>query len=155
MGQEYVRIPTVTPTLPVFSRFWKNLPWMERLFFSLPPPPLLTLPVERSQPIENNKVRNLTLMKEMRKRKHCPSAHLCRVERKGRLRSRRQRVETDFVSLCCLHVRLSGSVLVRMPAYVYVCVCVLGGRARVHSCVSDRRAAAAAVEDDCATARFV
>lgn len=43
----------------------------------------LTLPMERSQPIENNKVPNLTLMKGMRKRKHGPSAHLCSVERKG------------------------------------------------------------------------
>lgn len=47
----------------------------------------LTLPMERSQPIENNKVRNLTLMKEMRKRKRRSLGTSVHGGKKGRMRS--------------------------------------------------------------------
>lgn len=90
-GQECVRIPAVTPALPVLSRFWRNLGWrgcFSFFFFVFSP----TLPAERSQPIENNKVRNLTLMKEMRERKQGPWAHLCEggKGRKGRMKNGKQ-----------------------------------------------------------------
>lgn len=74
------------PNTPSFeSALKENVSWMERLvflffFFSFF---FWKLPMERSQPIENNEVRNPTLMKEMRKRKHgsfATSVH-CRKKR--------------------------------------------------------------------------
>ena len=86
------------PSTPCFE-FWENLSWMERLFFSY-----LTLPMERSQPIENNKVRNLTLMKEMRERKTRSlgtSVHGGKKERKDEERGR-QRLKKQTVLCVCL-----------------------------------------------------
>ena len=114
-GQECVRIPAVTPALPVLSRLWRNLGWrgcFSFLFFVFSP----MLPAERSQPIENNKVRNLTLMKEMRERKQGPWAHLCEggKGRKGRMRNGKQTL------VCVVWASLRKCV---RRSFVCVCVC--------------------------------
>lgn len=106
--------------LPVLSQCGKNLSWMERLIvfcfaFFILNVFLLTLPTERRNPTENNKVCNMTLMKEMRKRKHGPSAHLCRVERKeGRGKGGRVNTQCECVCVCvvgatCMHAFMNVS----------------------------------------------
>lgn len=119
--------------LPVLSQCGENLSWMERLIvfccaFVILNVFLLTLPTERRNPTENNKVCNMTLMKEMRKRKHGPSAHLCRVERKEG-REKGGRVNTLCVcvyALSCVCLSLARSV----------CVCVCGG-GYLHACLHE------------------
>lgn len=89
------------------------------LFFS----PLKLHMEKKSEPGENNKVQNLTLVKEMREKKHTRSAapHLCIVE---------QRMDdewrTDSVRVNCLHMCACASVQVCVRRDVRVCVCVLG-----------------------------
>lgn len=112
------------PNTPSFESVQKeNVSWTDRFFVFFSLSPVFTLPMERSEPMENNKVRNLTSTKAMRTRKHL-LPHRCIVEE-------RMDEEREWKTQCvrvafCLFCFLGGGGGVSICVRAFMCVRQMG-----------------------------